>query len=63
MGKPVSDKKSQIEMTVLEAALGDGRFVELVNADAEKFNFCARMLGFEEAGFFSERVFEVGVVA
>jgi hypothetical protein len=62
-GEPVGDEESKIEMAVVEAAVGDGGLVELVNADGNQFDLCSGMVGFEEMSFFSESMLEVGVVA
>jgi hypothetical protein len=62
-GKPVGDEEGDIEVAMLEATVGDGGFVELVNADGDELNFRSGMLRFEKTSFFSECVFEVRVVA
>ena len=62
-GQPVCDEKSQIKVAMLQAAIGNGGLVELVDSNRDKFYFCARMKCFEEAGFFCKRAFEVCVIA
>jgi hypothetical protein len=47
---------------MLKTGVGDGGFVKLVNAEGDEFDCCSGMLGFEESSFFSEGVFEVGVI-
>jgi len=50
-------------MALLEATISDGGFIEIVNTDRDELDLCPGMTGFEEAGFFGECVFEVGVVS
>jgi len=62
-GKPVGDEESEIKVAVLKATVGDGGFVELVDADGDQLDLCSGMVGFKKAGFFGESVLEVRVVA
>ena len=52
-GEPVGNEEGKVEMAVVEAAIGDGGFVELVNADGNQFDLRSRMLGFKEMSFFT----------
>jgi hypothetical protein len=50
-GEPVGNEEGEIEVAVVEAAFGDGGFVELVNADGDEFDFGSGMFGFEKVSF------------
>jgi len=62
-GQPVGDEECEIEMAVLETAVADRGFVELVNSDRDEFDFGSGMTGFEETRFFGECVFKVGIIS
>ena len=63
LGYPVGDEEGEIEVSVVEAAIGDGRLMQFVNADGNEFDGCAGVVRFEEMRFFLESVLEVCVVA
>lgn len=61
--EPVCDNQSKVVVAIVKTAFGNGGVVELVDADRDELDLRAGVLRFKEPGFFSQRIFKIGVIA
>ena len=61
--EPVGDQQGKVVVAVVKTAFGNGGVVELMDADRDKFDLRAGVLRFKQPGFFSQRIFEISIIA
>jgi len=61
--EPIGHEQGEIKAAVAKSRFSDGSVVELVNSDGDELDFRFGVMLFEEAGFFSESIFEIRVIA
>lgn len=61
--QPVCNEQREIDVAVAQAAIGDCRFVKLVNSEGNQINFDARVICLKKSRLFRERVFKIRIIA